>query len=458
MTTGNSSWWKSNTIRMIPAVAGCMLPLVFPEWSRVMAEDYILPTKATTPNSENVGLAINQTCLTGNNAESSDPVNQQFQEDCDVLVGGASDNDAGVSNALNQVTDDEISAQNTASIRSARIEAGLIAGRLQTLRVAGGSSVYAVADGQGLDLFSNRVSGGAASADASFGRLGFFFSGKYFDANENSDEFQPGYENDGFVATAGLDYRFNNNAVAGVAFGYTDSDGKYDNNGGHLDYNSLSASIYGTYYLDNGLYFDGMVGYGSAEYKMDRNIFYSVSGTDVSQVARSKPDADRYSFSVGTGYNMAWDALTLTPTLRVDYLRNEVDGIKEKTSSPTAPGGTFVVKMDSNDYESLTSNLGGGASYALKQSWGVLLPQVSLEWVHEFENDGQQIDGFFPADINQQGFTIETKDPDRDYFNARLGVSAQFAEGRSGFISYEKVFGYDDVDYYSVQAGVRLEF
>ena len=87
-----------------------------------------------------------------------------------------------------------------------------------------------------------------------------------------------------------------------------------------------------------------------------------------------------------------------------------------------------------------------------------MLPQLGLSWVHEFKDDGLTINGFFIEDPTRSVFTISGDKPDTDYFNARLGVSAQFAGGTAGFLYYNKIFGYRDLDVDSFGAGIRMVF
>ena len=102
--------------------------------------------------------------------------------------------------------------------------------------------------------------------------------------------------------------------------------------------------------------------------------------------------------------------------------------------------------------------MGGQVSYAFSQSWGVLVPQFSAEWVHEFEDDQEELSAVFRGDINRTPFIIKTRRPDTDYFNLGVGASAQFAGGKSAFLSFETVLGYEDLDLYTIQGGFRMEF
>ena len=179
---------------------------------------------------------------------------------------------------------------------------------------------------------------------------------------------------------------------------------------------------------------------------------------EVDQAAKASFDGSEWSVSVGGGYQMTHGPWTFGPTARIEYIDTSIDGFDEKMSDPSASGGGWATHIDDQDLESFTTQLGGQASYAMSTSWGVLLPSVQLAWVHEFEDNAGDVVGFYLQDTSQTSFALPTEDLDRNYFNVTLGASAQFAGGRTGYISIRKLFGYDDLDVYSVNAGLRLTF
>ena len=126
--------------------------------------------------------------------------------------------------------------------------------------------------------------------------------------------------------------------------------------------------------------------------------------------------------------------------------------------TPDAAGSGWAVEIDSQTFKSTTYSLGLQASYAASQSWGVLLPYAGLEWVHEFQDNDDAVNGRFVQDTSATGFVLPVDGTDSNYFNLELGVSAQFTGGTSGFLSYRSLLGYDDLDHYSINAGLRFEF
>ncbi len=68
------------------------------------------------------------------------------------------------------------------------------------------------------------------------------------------------------------------------------------------------------------------------------------------------------------------------------------------------------------------------------------------------------MNGHFLGDSTQTSFDLFTDEVDTDYFNLRVGVSAQFAKGTSAYIDYRKLLGYSDLDIDAFSAGVRMDF
>lgn len=396
------------------------------------------------------GDALRNTCITGRNAGN------QFQDDCNAIFGSPDDQAA---NAVNQVAADQVSAQNAAATRQFRTNLGAVGGRLAQIRLAGQSAIdEGISIVQGDDMFG--FSGGGASADGGIGQLGGFLTFKYRTGDQDDNKFQPGFDFDGWGFVGGVDYRISDDMVGGVAVSYMEDEVDFDSSRGDLDSDAWGITLYGTWYRDEALYFDGMVGYGWTDYEMDRKLVYTGVGQNVNQVARSDTDGELLSASIGGGYNIVRGSTTYTPILRLDYARSEVDGFTEKTTDPTADGGSMAVQMKDATYTSLTSRLGIQIGHSISHASGVIQPSLQLDWVHEFDNDQQKVRGQYIADVQPGGtpFLVFTDKPDRDYFDLQLAVSGQFADGVSGFVSYNTLLDFDDLTYHAVNAGVRMEF
>ncbi len=457
MTKTNWTLRAKHLSAVIIGTGMAVTPLLFPNWVGVIAEAYQAPPTELTNNGRSALDAVFATCPSNDNGNSNDPANQAFQRDCDLIAGGflATDPD-GAKHAMNQIAADQIAAQNTAALRHMRTLVAVLSGRLEKLRFASSNGM----DGDDPLAFNMYRERGGAAGDLDFGRLGAFFNLKYRTGDEDASADQAGYDFNGWGFTGGVDYRFSDDFVAGASINYLDDNVDYDDNRGDMDATTWGVNAYGTYYMDNGLYVDGLIGYGPSDYDLRRIVSYDVNGTVSSQIAKSDPDSRMFNASIGAGYDFVDADTTITPLARLEYYSNRIDGFTESFTDISTIGGAMAQTIDSTTYKSLTSHLGVQISRAFSTSYGVILPQARLGWIHEFENDQQTITARFVNDINagSNAFFVTTNNPDRDYFDLGVAISGQFSEGRSAFISYDTLLGFDNYTYHAFNVGVRLEF
>lgn len=431
--------------------------------------DEAMQSIAQTPPQRAVAATISKICPAG-------VVEPRLQEDCNVVVGAALESDgstekAQAAQALGQVTADQASAPVNSAQTTILNQIRNVSTRLAALRTGAtgfsarglsinlnGQSLPAgqIADALVRDILGH--TGGAAGDALTFGPWGFFVNGTISSGDKDATENVAGFDYHAWSVTFGADYRFSDNLVGGAAFGYNKTDTDLDANGGNLDADGYTLSAYGTYYLESGFYLDGMVSYSWNDYDQRRNIRYDIGSVRVDQSAKSDFDGSQWSASFGGGYSFTRGALSFGPTARLEYVQTEVDGYQERMSNPTADGGGWAARIDDQDVSSFTSQIGGEVSYAVSTAWGVLIPSAQMVWVHEFEDGSENVVGHFVQDTSRTKFSLPTDSFDSDYFNLQLGLSAQFANGRSGFIYYRKLFGYSELDSYTVGAGLRMEF
>ncbi len=231
-----------------------------------------------------------------------------------------------------------------------------------------------------------------------------------------------------------------------------------------MDVDGYSVSIYGTYYVLKKFYIDGITSFGWNAYDSIREIDYPFADSSgnprwVDQTAKGDTDGTYYSLSFGAGYDFNIDGHTFGPYGRVNYLEADIDGYRESVTKNPRDTGEAGENLDieSQDVKSLTTVLGGQASYAISTRWAVLVPHARIEWEHEYENNSRQLNASFVNDPGKTPIIIPTDDPDRDFFNIGVGMSAVFAHGKSAFVYYETVLGLDYVTAHNIAVGVRFE-
>ena len=394
--------------------------------------------------------------------------------------------------ALKQVAPEEVATQGTNAVETSTKTIGA---RLAALRRgASGISIQ----GLGLNLKEPTLPGtlvaalgpfAAASSTtpttttttpSPFNSLGLFVNGLFSVGEKDPTINEAGFDFHTYGVIAGVDYRFTPKLVLGVAFTYQSTNNDLDNtitlvrnvptsvSGGSADTRSFGFSLYGTYYILEQFYVDGMLGFGWHDYRLNRVISYDLgttpSGTGpggttrpVNQIAHAEPNGHQFSFSVGAGYDFRQGALTFGPLVRLQYLKLNIDGYQEKLNNAQAGFG-WALALDSQDAESLTTALGGRASYAISTGLGVLLPQVRIEWEHEFKNDARLLTARFVNDPLRQPIRFTTDNPVKNYVNLGAGLSATFRGGISAFIDYETVVALANVTRHDITVGMRGEF
>lgn len=468
------------------AISAAILGLAcYGESPELMAEDSLVdsvvdsavPQTSPTPDEGSVsasGATLGQVSMSTGNTNTVEFANTifsacsgganvgtQFQEDCTLLVVGGTQDAPGTAGALTALTPDQIQAPRTASVQQVKAGIGVVSMRMESLRLA--SQVPGL-ESNSLMAFNPLfgATGGGASGDLQLGRGGVFFNLKYLNAEQDSNSYTSGYDQDSLQIVFGADYRLRDNMIIGLSGNYASGSTDYWLDKGDMDTSTWGLGLYGTQYWEGGAFVEGTLGYDVSDYDLTRKIDYSIETngvlTRVRQNATSTPESGTFYASLSGGYNLDVGSFMLTPALSLNYLRNNIDSYRERMSDPTAPGGSLAIAYDSQTYTSFNSRLGFMVSKAFSSSSGVWVPQLSLDWVHEFSGDQDRIDARFVSDLSATPLIISTTNPDRNYFDLGVGISGQFAQGRSAFLAINTLIGYEDVESYTISGGVRLEF
>lgn len=461
------------------------LAISTPAWAQQLPPDEtILGAYGQTQLQIDTGNAVNTTCLGLVDDEASGvitPSQQRLLGSCSRMVFTAIELDGGVPplDLGLGLTADELAAglQQLATEEFANTES--VANEIATNRhdpvitrltaVRSGISGFtaqgldpamdeAIADNQWLDQMSNMRGGsagddGPGSAWSGFLNFGYGFGER--DRTERSNEFKF----DSYNVTLGADYRFNSNFVLGAAINYYKVDSEFDDvptvSGGDIDTEGLGASLYGTYYGEK-FYVDGLLGYAVSEYDLRRNVVVP-SNTDVTPLigeAKGSTDSTDFTASVGAGAMLGRGAFGWGPYARLTYTQVDIDRYQE--TGLEALGLNLDVRKQ--DWKSLISALGANFSYTFSQNYGVIAPNLRLGWIHQFENDAQDIIATYTEDPRQFALVARTDDPDRDYGELGIGVSSVFKGGGQVFFSYDTLIGFKNLTSNLFTLGGRLEF
>ena len=363
------------------------------------------------------------------------------------------------------LTHDESTGLGTGAVEVGSTQARTIGNRLATVR-AGATGIRItglpmIGGGGPVALSLPEALGGldAGAAEETTSRLGVFVNGHGSFGSRDATSREPGFDFHDAGVTAGVDYRFLPSLVAGLAFTFLGGKTSFDQNLGDVDTKSYGFALYGTYYAGP-LYIDGSAAFAWNTYDTDRRIVYATgpgaggtaAGLVVDRTARGDTDGRQYTFSVGAGYDFRVGGFTLTPTLRVETIYLEIDSYKERG----AVGLDLHVK--SQDLLSVQSGLGGRVAYSIGTPIAILVPQISVEWRHEFADNKRTITAKYIHDVTNTFFSLPTDDPDRDYISLGVGLSAYLMRGLSAFAHFETALALRHVTNHQFTAGLRMEF
>ncbi|HEY6528139.1 MAG TPA: autotransporter outer membrane beta-barrel domain-containing protein [Cellvibrionaceae bacterium] len=304
-----------------------------------------------------------------------------------------------------------------------------------------------------LDGAAIPVVGGSAGDE--FSPWGFFVSGDF----ERGDRELPTTNSFDFTTNtvmAGVDYRLNNHWILGGAI--SGSQAKADQNG-RPDETKLSQSalsIFGSFYADS-FYVDALATYGNNNYDMVRSVADGAAGPSDPVVIKSLANADtsggETSLGLGAGYQFDFKTMQLKLFTRLDYIDVAVDSYSEFSGDDTM----LVARINDFSIKSFTSNLGVAYTWIINTDFGVISPELGVDYEHQFKGDGFNVDGQFIGGEAGE-FSISTYDKDPNYFNGNLALNAVFTQGVSAYVSYTGQFGRDKWSSNHYALGGRIEF
>jgi outer membrane autotransporter protein len=294
---------------------------------------------------------------------------------------------------------------------------------------------------------------GAASADpANPLGVGVFVSTEYEKFNQDNTRFETGFDQDTVGMSFGADYLFRNGLILGAAFTYAHDFGNYDGVGGGFDHNSYGILAYGSVQPIANMFIDGVAGYTRKDYNFDRRAAIVLTTVSVAGTTHGDTNGNEWKIGLNSGYDFVFGAFTVGPRLGVLYREITMDDFTES-------GHTGLELAYSNqNIQSLTLRPGVYGSYAFSTSWGVVIPQMTLEYVHEFLDDQRSVQFSFAQDPQNRRFLFRTTPPDRDYLNLGLGVSMVLPQGVQPFLNFRDMLAYQDRSTYTVTLGVRIPF
>ncbi|PCJ31949.1 MAG: hypothetical protein COA99_16770 [Moraxellaceae bacterium] len=388
----------------------------------------------------------------------------------DVILGNLASHGLGLALtedeyaiALNAIANEEAAGQGSSVKEVANSQIANVNARMQAVRAA---SLGLSINGFDLQLNDRQITGLAnvrgGNAGSNPGKLGFFVNGTISNGDKDETLFEDGFDFYSTAITIGIDYRFSDSLVAGIAVGINEVEIEIDNDFDTLDNDAISYIGFASYFFNN-IYVDGLLSFTQTDYESKRRVTLGTSSNDnfVDRVASGDTEGDQLSYSVGVGYFMNRNQLNVDYSLRLNVIDATVDGFDESSvaiNTSSVGEDSLSLRLNDQDIESVQVVLGISTSYAISQDFGVITPHVRINLHNEFEDDARDIVAAYVHAPDVSSFTIETDDEDSSYATIAIGLAAVLKGGTQFFIDYETVTGLDDISHQTISFGSRLEF
>jgi len=297
--------------------------------------------------------------------------------------------------------------------------------------------------------------------------VGLWGGGEYEDLDRDRTTFEDGYDSDIWRVTIGADYQFTDRIMAGLAFDYYRHDGDFDGGGGFTN-DSYGLLAYSTFFPMDQVFIQVVAGYSYKDNERKRIASWEQDGI---LVTGGSIDGDyngnEYRLGALAGYDLPVNNITISPRVGLDWRRTEFDSFKEKgrqtrgelvVDVPVEGSTGLELRFDDDDQTSLQSRIGVQTSMALRTRFGMVVPQASFDWMHEFDNDQRNVTVSFAEDLRAKQFTYETDNPDRDWFEINAGVVTALPIGLQVFCNYRTIVGHSFLDSHAGMIGLRYTF
>lgn len=311
-------------------------------------------------------------------------------------------------------------------------------------------------DAQTSDEKKRRPKNGSADiVAAKWGDFSTFLTAGASTLRHHKNDFEDGYNSTIPSVTIGGGYSITKSLEAGLAFNYSNSNAQF-NSGGGFNTNAYTPLMYINYLPFDNAFANLAFSYTRQDQSTDR---LAVAGTTtgtlppIQRLTTGNFNANQYTLNFLSGYDFFIENFTIGPRLGVDARQWDMNSYRESTNTG------LELRYNNQHQTSIQSNLGIFASSAHNFDFGVLVPQISVSWVHEYANDSRIINAHFVQatdSVTGPGFYFQTENPARDWALIDLGASLLVQNDLQVFANVSTVQGNQNFVSYGGNVGVRV--
>lgn len=244
--------------------------------------------------------------------------------------------------------------------------------------------------------------------------------------------------------SAGIDYRFSEQFVAGFGLGYGRDRTDIGSNGSQSRANGYTGVLYASYEALDNLFVDSLVGLGRLDFETMRYV--PVSGL----FAQGQRNGTQFFGSLTASYEYGDEQSMIAPFARIGLSRTWLDGYTE-----TGAGAGNLTYADQT-VDSLSGHIGVRASHAVDAEWGRVIPGISVEYSHEFSGNSEPLVGY--SSSGTPAFKIAASSESRDKLTLGLNLGLEIGQATMLRFEYHGAYsGPRNLDHtFSAHLGVRF--
>jgi outer membrane autotransporter protein len=254
--------------------------------------------------------------------------------------------------------------------------------------------------------------------------------GQAFGGHASQDERDdvPGYSANYGGLLLGLDKAISENWRVGGVFTYSNTlvDDSDDAAGDSTRVNAYGLIGYASY-AGKPWYVNLSGGVVQQQYDTSRLIDF----TGFSSNATGSFSGQQYVARVEGGYPLALGAMTFTPLANLMYSYLHQEGYTE------SGGNGAALSVDATHATSVKSGLGFKLEQGFATRYGDVVPDLQLQWIHEYDHTQQVTGAGYAVDPSQTAFTTVGATPVSDVADVSIGVTLLRASNLSLTLRYE---------------------
>ncbi|GLQ45169.1 hemagglutinin [Dyella lipolytica] len=245
--------------------------------------------------------------------------------------------------------------------------------------------------------------------------------------------------------SAGVDRRISSSFALGVGAGYGHNDTDIGHNGSRSNADSYNLALYGSFSPSQSTFIDGLVSYQWLSF--DARRYVTADGNTVS----GHRDGGQVFASISAGYEYRSDLLLISPYGRLDAASARLDRYTEQGDA------TYALSYDSAMVKTTTTSVGVRANYLFKEDYGTVMPQIRLEYEHDFQGSSEATMTY--ADLLAGPVYRAQVDPlTQNHFLIGIGVNWEFTNQLLLRFEYQNQINAGDQNDQSILINVQKKF